>query len=102
MKMAISWIEIVNIVVLFLSAALLVWLWKKRGTLIRAFIGEVIVELKKCTWPWDPKEKGIRKYKELIDSTLAVSIYSIILAAIVTSADFILVRVVHFIITLHF
>ncbi|CAI9085396.1 preprotein translocase subunit SecE [Candidatus Methylacidiphilum fumarolicum] len=100
--MAISWIEIVNIVVLFLSAALLVWLWKKRGTLIRAFIGEVIVELKKCTWPWDPKEKGIRKYKELIDSTLAVSIYSIILAAIVTSADFILVRVVHFIITLHF
>ncbi|KIE58193.1 preprotein translocase subunit SecE [Methylacidiphilum kamchatkense Kam1] len=100
--MAISWIEVVNIVVLFLSAALLVWLWKKKGTLIRAFIGEVIVELKKCTWPWDPKEKGIRKYKELIDSTLAVSIYSIILAAIVTSADFILVRVVHFIITLHF
>ena len=100
--MAISWIEVVNIVVLFLSAALLVWLWKKKGTLIRAFIGEVIVELKKCTWPWDPMEKGIRKYKELIDSTLAVSIYSIILAAIVTSADFILVRVVHFIITLHF
>ncbi|QSR86592.1 preprotein translocase subunit SecE [Candidatus Methylacidiphilum infernorum] len=102
MKMPVSWIEIVYIVFLVLSTGLLVWVWKKKGSFIKAFIGEVVVELKKCSWPWDPKEKGIRKYKELIDSTLAVTIYSIILAAVVTSADFILVRLINFLTTLHF
>ena len=35
---------------------------------ISNFIREVIVELKKCTWPWDPAQTGLRRYKELIDS----------------------------------
>ncbi|TFE72933.1 preprotein translocase subunit SecE [Methylacidiphilum caldifontis] len=100
--MSIHWIEIVYIALLVLSTGLLLWIWKKKGSVIKAFVGEVIAELKKCSWPWDPKEKGVRKYKELIDSTLAVTIYSIILAAVVTSADFILVRLVNFLTTLHF
>ena len=32
------------------------------------FIGEVRGELVKASWPWDPKEHGVRKYRELIDS----------------------------------
>ena len=38
------------------------------------FVTEVKVELAKASWPWDPKEKGMKKYKELIDSTLIVII----------------------------
>ena len=38
------------------------------------FLNEVILELRKCSWPWDPKEKGVRRYKELTDSTLVVII----------------------------
>ena len=29
------------------------------------FIGEVKVELDKCSWPWDPNLTGFKKYKEL-------------------------------------
>ena len=39
-------------------------------TKIKNFFSEVKVELQKCSWPWDPKEKGFRRYKELIDSTV--------------------------------
>jgi len=36
-------------------------------TKIKTFFSEVRVELQKCSWPWDPKEKGFRRYKELSD-----------------------------------
>src|SRR4029434_5852678 len=39
---------------------------------VKAFLSEVKVELMKASWPWEPKEKGMKKYKELIDSTLLV------------------------------
>ena len=35
------------------------------------FISEVKVELAKASWPWEPKEKGVKKYKELIESMYA-------------------------------
>ena len=43
---------------------------------ISGFLGEVKGELRKASWPWDsdPKAKGFRKYKELIDSTIVVLI----------------------------
>jgi preprotein translocase subunit SecE len=68
--------------------------WLKFGGKISRFISEVGVELAKCTWPWDPAQKGLAKYKELIDSTVVVVISSILLAAFVTSADFLLMKVV--------
>ena len=34
-------------------------------TKIKNFFGEVKIELQKASWPWDPKEKGFRRYKEL-------------------------------------
>ncbi len=43
------------------------------------FFNEVKVELAKASWPWDPKEKGFKKYKELIDSTLIVVIAMLLL-----------------------
>ncbi len=55
---------------------------------IRKYWGEVILELKKATWPWDQKEKGFAKYKELNDSTIVVFIAMLLLGAFVSFFDF--------------
>ena len=63
---------------------------------ISRFSGEVKGELRKASWPWesDPKIKGFRKYKELIDSTIVVLIAVILLAGFVQMWDFIHVLIV--------
>ena len=68
---------------------------------IRNFFGEVKVELQKASWPWDPQEKGFRKYKELTDSTLVVVIAMLLLGGYVALFDFVLVNVVHYFTKLH-
>jgi preprotein translocase subunit SecE len=60
------------------------------------FVGEVKVELDKCSWPWDPNMSGIKKYKELIESTAVVIVSTIMLAGFVTFSDLILAHVVGF------
>jgi preprotein translocase subunit SecE len=61
---------------------------------VRNFINEVKVELQKASWPWDPKEKGFKKYKELVDSTLVVVIAMLLLSGYIAFWDFIMVNVV--------
>ena len=68
---------------------------------IKNFFGEVKVELQKASWPWDPKEKGFRRYKELTDSTLVVIIAMVLLGGYVALFDFVLVNFVHFFTRLH-
>ena len=63
---------------------------------VKNFIGEVRTELYKASWPWDPKETGFKKYKELVDSTLIVFIAMLLLSGYVAFWDFILVYVVGF------
>jgi preprotein translocase subunit SecE len=65
------------------------------------FFSEVKVELQKASWPWEPKEKGFRRYKELTDSTLVVIIAMLLLGGYVALFDFILVNVVHYFTKLH-
>ncbi|MCH1418701.1 MAG: preprotein translocase subunit SecE [Akkermansiaceae bacterium] len=62
------------------------------------FIGEVKTELRKASWPWesDPKVRGFKKYKELIDSTVVVLIAIILLAAYVALWDLIHTEAVTF------
>ena len=60
----------------------------------RTFISEVRGELAKASWPWDPKEKGFKRYKELIDSTLVVIIAMLLLSGYVAFLDFVLLNVV--------
>jgi preprotein translocase subunit SecE len=60
----------------------------------RTFISEVRGELAKASWPWDPKEKGFKRYKELIDSTLVVIIAMLLLSGYVALLDFVLLNVV--------
>jgi len=62
----------------------------------RKFIAEVQAELQKASWPWDPKEKGFKKYKELTDSTVIVLVFMLLLGAFVSFNDLILVNVVGF------
>ena len=68
---------------------------------IRSFFTEVRVELQKASWPWDPKEKGFKKYKELTDSTVVVIVAMLLLGGYVALFDFVLVNVVHFFTRVH-
>ena len=54
------------------------------------FFSEVKVELQKASWPWDPKEKGMKKYKELVDSTLIVLIAMLLMSGYVAGWDFLM------------
>jgi preprotein translocase subunit SecE len=69
---------------------------------ISSFLGEVKGELRKASWPWesDPKIKGFKKYKELVDSTVVVLIAVVLLAAFVQAWDFFHVWVVGFLTSL--
>jgi preprotein translocase subunit SecE len=70
-------------------------------TKTKNFLSEVKVELQKASWPWEPKEKGIKRYKELTDSTLVVIIAMLLLGGYVALFDFILVNVIHFFTRVH-
>ena len=61
------------------------------------FVSEVKVELQKASWPWDPKEKGMKKYKELTDSTLIVVVAMLLLSGYVAGWEFTLQSLVSFI-----
>jgi preprotein translocase subunit SecE len=67
----------------------------------KTFFNEVKVELQKASWPWDPKEKGFRRYKELWDSTLVVVVAMVLLGGYVALFDFVLVNVIHFFTRMH-
>jgi preprotein translocase subunit SecE len=60
------------------------------------FVNEVKVELQKASWPWDPKEKGMKRYKELTDSTVVVVIAMLLLGGYVALFDFIIVNFIQF------
>ena len=57
---------------------------------IKNFISYVRVELLKASWPWDPKEKGAKKYKELTDSTTIVVIAMLLMSGYIAGWDFLL------------
>ena len=61
---------------------------------LKTLIAEVRTELSKATWPWDPKEKGFRRYKELADSTVVVIVAMLILGGYIAFFDLMLVNTV--------
>ncbi len=84
-----------QVFLLGIAIAIVVVLLRYRARFF-AFIGEVKVELGKCTWPWDPNQTGLKKYRELIESTAVVIVSTILLAAFVTTSDLVLAHVVGF------
>ena len=77
------------------------FLEKQMITKTKNFFNEVKIELQKASWPWDPKEKGFRRYKELSDDTVLVIVTMVLLGGFVSFFDFVLVNVVHFFTRLH-
>jgi preprotein translocase subunit SecE len=57
-------------------------------------LDEVKSELEKASWPWDLKEKGMKRYRELIDSTMVVVIAMVLLSGYVSFWDIILTNLV--------
>jgi preprotein translocase subunit SecE len=86
-----NWAGLLLVATAIILAALIL---KFYGSIMRTFTGEVRVELTKASWPWEPKERGFKKYKELVDSTLIVVIAMLLLAGYVAFWDFVLVTVV--------
>jgi preprotein translocase subunit SecE len=82
--------------ILAVIAVTLVVLLLRYRLRVFTFIGEVRVELDKCSWPWDPNQRGLKKYKELIESTAVVVVSTILLAGFVTTSDLVLAHVVGF------
>jgi len=62
------------------------------------FMHEVRTELGKCSWPWDPEQTGLRKYKQLIDSTVVVIVSTILLAGYITGFDYLIGNLVGFLV----
>jgi preprotein translocase subunit SecE len=67
------------------TAVLCFYYFVRYRVTVLKFVGEVRVELEKCSWPWDPNQTGFKKYKELIESTVVVIISVVLLAGFVTS-----------------
>ncbi len=61
---------------------------------VRGFLTEVKTELEKASWPWDPKEKGVQKYRELIDSTTVVVVAMLLLSGYIAFWDLVMVNLV--------
>ena len=79
---------------LIIGGAALLLFYRER---IANFTREVKVELLKASWPWDPKERGMKKYKELIDSTVIVLIAMMLLAGYVGTWDFMMLKITQWI-----
>lgn len=66
---------------------------------IKQYLASVRTELRKATWPWDPKEKGVKKYKQLIDSSVVVLVAMVLLGAFVATIDFAMRNAITFLVS---
>ena len=70
-------------------------------TKTRNFFSEVRAELAKASWPWEAKDKGIRRYKELTDSTIVVIIAMLLLGGYVALFDFVIINFIQYFTRMH-
>ena len=70
-------------------------------TKTKSFFAEVRAELQKASWPWESKDKGIRRFKELTDSTLVVIIAMLLMGGYVALFDFVLINFIHYFTRIH-
>lgn len=63
---------------------------------IKSFLIDVKNELHKCSWPWEPKEKGMKKYRQLVDSTILVLVAMLLLGGFVSGCDFVMIQAFSF------
>ena len=70
-------------------------------TKTKNFLGEIRAELGKASWPWESKDKGIRRFKELTDSTMVVIIAMLLLGGFVAVFDFVIINFIHYFTRFH-
>ncbi|HEX4086469.1 MAG TPA: preprotein translocase subunit SecE [Chthoniobacteraceae bacterium] len=81
-------------IVSLIIVAVLVALAISNREKIKRFSGEVRTELVKASWPWDLKERGFKRYKELTDSTLVVVVAMLLLAGYISFCDLCLTSII--------
>jgi preprotein translocase subunit SecE len=64
---------------------------------VSRFTAEVRTELAKASWPWDPTQKGFKRYRELWDSTVVVLIAMLIIGGYIAAFDFLFINIVGFV-----
>lgn len=57
---------------------------------VTQYLAEVKSELSKANWPWDMREKGFKRFRELSDSTLVVLVATIVLGGFVALWDLVI------------
>ncbi|MFZ4116118.1 MAG: preprotein translocase subunit SecE [Chthoniobacterales bacterium] len=63
---------------------------------ISNYIKEVQAELKKAQWPWSNEEHGIKRFKELWNSSLVVIIAMLLIGGYISFFDFITINIIGF------
>ncbi len=81
------WSIVLSALVYGIALLVLLLILSKRARIL-TFFRDVKAELAKCTWPVDPEQTGLRRYKVLIDSTVVVCVCTVLLAGYITGFDF--------------
>lgn len=63
---------------------------------IKSYISEVQVELTKAQWPWSNEEHGLKRFRELWNSSLVVIIAMLLIGGYIAFFDFVTINVVGF------
>lgn len=63
---------------------------------IRKYITEVQIELHKAQWPWSNEEHGLKRFRELWNSTLVVIIAMLLMGGYISFFDFITINIIGF------
>jgi len=63
---------------------------------IRKYLVEVRGELAKAQWPWSNEEHGLKRFKELWNSSLVVIIAMMLIGGYISFFDFITINVIGF------
>ncbi len=65
-------------------------------TKIKCYLAEVRAELAKAQWPWSNEEHGLKRFKELWNSSLIVIIAMMLIGGYISFFDFITINVIGF------
>ena len=63
---------------------------------LKKYITEVQAELGKAQWPWSNDEHGIKRFRELWNSSLVVIIAMLLVGGYISFFDFITINVIGF------
>lgn len=63
---------------------------------IKKYITEVNAELAKAQWPWSNDEHGLKRFRELWNSSLVVIIAMLLIGGYISFFDFVTINVISF------